>query len=57
MKLDHKTFRAIRALVLYLAPHEGKHYQEMGRPRRHIYRDVLTVARYLDKHASGQRGR
>jgi hypothetical protein len=49
MKLDKKAFEAIRALVIYLAPDEGKHFSEEGRPRNHIYRDVLTVARWLDE--------
>jgi len=50
MKLDKTTYESLRRIVIYMAPHEGKHFQEMGRPRRHIYRDVLVLARFLDKH-------
>jgi hypothetical protein len=49
MNLDKKTYESLRRIVIYMAPHEGKHFQEMGRPRQHIYRDVLALARYLDK--------
>jgi len=50
MRLDKTTYQSLRRIVIYLAPDEGKHFQEMGRPRRHIYRDVLALARFLDKH-------
>lgn len=50
MKLDKKTYESLRRIVIYMAPQEGTHFQEMGRPRKHIYRDVLVLARFLDKH-------
>ncbi len=50
MKLDRPTYSALRRIVIYMAPDEGKHFQESGRPKHHIYRDVLALARFLDKH-------
>lgn len=50
MKLDKTTYESLRRIVIHMAPDEAKHFREMGRPRRHIYRDVLALARFLDKH-------
>ena len=58
-KEDHKytmmtdaEFVAIRRLVLYLAPDEGKNFAEAGKPKNHIFRDVLVVSKFLDTWVS-----
>jgi hypothetical protein len=50
IKIDEATWRSIRALVIYLAPDEGKHYEESGKPQDHIFREVMKVSRWLDKN-------
>ena len=45
---DKKTLLSIRALVLYMAPEEGRHFAENEKPRDHIFRDVMRVAKWLD---------
>ena len=47
--LDKKTLYSIQAVVLYLAPDEGKHYEENGKPKDHIFRHVMRLARFVDK--------
>jgi hypothetical protein len=57
MQNDKKAYSALRRVVIYLAPHESKHFEEMGRPRQHIYRDVRVLARFLDANAPERRKR
>ena len=47
--IDRRTIESLQALVLYLAPHEGKHYEENDKPKDHIFRHVMRVARLVDK--------
>jgi hypothetical protein len=46
--MDKKTLESLRRLVIYAAIEEGKNYEEAGRPRNHIFRDVMRLARFLD---------
>jgi hypothetical protein len=55
MKLDKKTYEALRRIVVHFCWDEARHYAETGKPGRHIYRDLLTVARYLDKQPRPKR--
>jgi hypothetical protein len=47
--MDKKTKEACQRIVIYLAQDEAKHWVEMGKPKEHIYKDVLTLAEYLDE--------
>ena len=49
MEMDKATWRSLRRLVIYMALHEGHHYEEDGKPRGHIFRDVTKVARWLGR--------
>lgn len=42
--IDDATFESMEAVVDYLLETERKHWQEAGRPRRHIYRHVKQLA-------------
>jgi hypothetical protein len=50
VSMDERTWRSLRHLVLYLAPDEGRDYAETGRPADHIFRDIMRVARWLDRY-------
>jgi hypothetical protein len=52
MNLDKKTLRSLRRILFYMLfdTEEAEHYLDQGRPKDHIYRDVLVLARFLDKH-------
>jgi hypothetical protein len=43
--IDDATFESMAAVVDYLLEAERRHWQEAGRPRRHIYRDVRQLAK------------
>jgi hypothetical protein len=44
------TWRSVGRLVLYLAIEDGRDYADTGKPRDHIFRDVMRVARWLDNN-------
>jgi hypothetical protein len=48
-KIDKRTLNAVRSLVIYMCPEEGRHYEESGKPADHIFRKVIKVARWIDK--------
>jgi hypothetical protein len=50
VKMTEETWRSVRRLVLHPAPDEGKDYAENNKPRDHIFRDVMKVARWLDRN-------
>jgi hypothetical protein len=51
MKLDTETYDSFRRIVIYLSPDEGRHYAENYFPKRHIFRDVMKLAKFLDANA------
>ena len=51
MQLDTTTYYALHNLFMYCCDAEQKHYLEAGRPRDHIYRNVLVLGRFLDANS------
>lgn len=47
--MDKKTRDAIKALVDYLKVDEAKHWNEMNRPKNHIYNQIRIVDKWLDQ--------
>jgi hypothetical protein len=50
--MDEKTYQSLREVVMYLSLDEGRHFEENGRPRNHIYRHVMRLAKWLDAKAT-----
>ena len=48
--MNKDILRSIRRIVIYMAPEEGRHYEEDGKPRGHIFRDVMRLAKFVDLH-------
>ena len=46
--LDRLTRDSILRVVVYLTVEEGKHYEESGRPKGHIFAHAMRIARWLD---------
>jgi len=46
--MDKALLRSLRRIVIYMAPDEGRHFAESAKPRNHIFRDVIRVAKFLD---------
>ena len=46
--MDEKTYQSLRAAVIYLCLDEARHFEETDRPRNHIYRHVIRLAKWLD---------
>jgi hypothetical protein len=46
--IDDATLESMEAVVDYLLEIEHKHWQECGRPKRHIYRDLKRIAKAVD---------
>ena len=40
---------AMRAIASYLQGDEKKHWQEMNRPKNHIYQSVRLIEKYLKR--------
>ena len=51
MKIKKEILEEIRNVVLYLVLSENKHYEECqpSEQRKHIYKAVMKVSRWLDK--------
>lgn len=47
MKIPKKVLLSINALVQYSIASEEKHFEESGKPRNHIFRDVRKIAYWL----------
>lgn len=48
--MDNKTYRALLEIINYLSEEE-KHWEEMGKPRKHIYHAVQQLATHADEIA------
>jgi hypothetical protein len=46
--MDKELYEALRRIVIHFSPEEGRHYAEWGKPKNHIFRDLLIVARHVD---------
>lgn len=53
--MNANTLGAMRRIVLYLAKDEAKHWEESNKPKRHIYKDVLMLARFVDKATNNEK--
>jgi hypothetical protein len=49
--MNKETQFSLRQIINYLYGDEEKHWQEENRPVRHIFRDILRVASWLDTAA------
>lgn len=47
--VDDETLDAIRKIVVYLSPDEGKDYEASGKPEDHIFLAVLKIAKLYDQ--------
>ena len=47
--MTQKEYRAFLRILIHYCPDEGKHFAESGRPRKHIFRDLMVLARYVEK--------
>ena len=49
--MNKQEQEALQEIILYLVLSEAKHYEESGAEERkkHIYKAVMKVARWLDK--------
>jgi hypothetical protein len=52
--MDKNTLESLRRVVLYSIIEEGRHFEESGKPRNHIWRHLMTVAKWLDTQAESQ---
>jgi hypothetical protein len=43
-----KEYRACLRILIQYCPDEGKHFAESGKPQKHIFRDLMVLARYVD---------
>ncbi len=48
--LEPEQVRALRQVVDYALREEHRHWQECGRPKRHIYRAFKTLSRALKRY-------
>jgi len=47
MKIPKKVLKAIATLTEYSIASERKHFEECGKPRNHIFRDVRKISHWL----------
>jgi hypothetical protein len=47
MKIPKKVLRSMNTLIQYSIASEEKHFEESGKPRNHIFRDVRKIAFWL----------
>jgi len=47
MRIPKKVLRAINLLVKYSFINEEKHFEESGKPKNHIFRDVRKINHWL----------
>lgn len=47
MKIPKKVLHSINTLVQYSIASEEKHFEECGKPRNHIFRDVRKIEHWL----------
>ncbi len=50
--MDKKTYDAIKRVVEYLYDDEENHWEESGKPKNHIFRDVCRLNGLLDTYRS-----
>ena len=53
--MDKQTLAAMRRIVIHMAIGESQHFDESGKPRNHIYRDVLKLAKFIDRNSTSKR--
>ena len=49
--MTSKERRAFIRILINYCPAEGKHFAESGKPKRHIFRDLMVLGRLVDKHS------
>ena len=55
--MTQKEYRACLRILIHFCPDEGRHYAESGRPKKHIFRDLMVLARFLDANAPNSKER
>ena len=51
MKMNKKQLKALKELIEYAKPDEKRHFEELYRPKDHIYRRILLLQEFLKKSA------
>ncbi len=46
--MEPATYDALRRIVITYTSDEAGHFAESGRPRKHIYRDLVKLAALVD---------
>lgn len=44
--MDEETYESLQRVVKYLLPEESRHWEESGKPKQHIYKDVIRLKQY-----------
>jgi hypothetical protein len=47
--MTNKERTAFIRILIHYCPDEGKHFAESGFPKRHIFRDLMVLAKFVDK--------
>ena len=55
--MDKKIERSLERIIQYLFWEEIRHWEELGKPRDHIFTDVRRVDRWLDKASAPKKKR
>ena len=55
--MDKKIERSLERIIQYLFWEEIRHWEELGKPRDHIFTDVRRVDRWLDKSSAPKKKR
>jgi hypothetical protein len=50
--LDERAAMSLLKIVKYLHDDEARHYEESGKPRNHIFRDVARIEKLLTHESS-----
>lgn len=49
--MNEKTYRSLLIVLDYLMPEERRHWQELGRPKEHVYRHLRQLRDWADEVA------
>jgi hypothetical protein len=43
--------RAFVRILIHYCPDEGRDFAERGKPKDHIFRNLMVLGRFVDKHS------
>lgn len=47
--MNDNELRRLTNVVNYLMPHEQKHWEELNKPKGHVYADLLFLQKYIKR--------